>query len=94
MSDDGDNILRLGKDKGQRVVNFINDRAIEDDPCPVCGSTANSVNDTEYSLLVQGKDDNPIASGGQMPLFATICHNCGFVRLFSKFQVEHNMGEE
>lgn len=85
-----DRAVRLSPSDGKRISDHINERATSsDDECVVCGSPVNIVSEMEMSVLVQSIENNPINSGLALPVYVTICNNCGFVRMFSKNIVDH-----
>lgn len=84
----------LGQEHSNKVVDFINRKAVSpNDACPVCGSPKNTVAHTAYKIEAQPAEGVPF-SGVQMPLFATVCFDCGFVRLFSELIVNHLIKQE
>jgi len=84
----------LGREHSNKVVEFINRKAVSpNDACPVCGSPKNTVAHTAYKIEAQPAEGVPF-SGVQMPLFATVCFDCGFVRLFSEMIVNHLIEQE
>ena len=70
-----------------KVTDHINRLAVApNDACAVCGHPHNMVASTYYRLTAQ-PDEEVVASNTVMPLVATACYNCGFVRLFSEILV-------
>lgn len=88
MSDDGSSksVHVLSKEETERVTKFINEKAADpEDRCAVCGDPQNIVTKTTYSILARpigGR--HPMQSKEEIPCYATVCLNCGFVRFFSK----------
>lgn len=84
----------LSQEYSERITEFINERAVApNDECPVCGHFFNIVAPTPYTLTVQ-EAEGAVSSGREMPMLATVCHNCGFVRLFSRRIVDRYLNGE
>lgn len=70
------------------ITAHINRKAVaENDACPVCGSPRNIVAETPYYAPVPPADPKKLENR-IIPLVATICTSCGFVRFFSRAFVE------
>lgn len=77
---------------GRRVSDLINEKAVSpNDACPVCGSPNNTVTPDEYSVSVTASE-GAVSSGRAMPVMATVCTNCGFVRFFSAIMLRELLG--
>lgn len=79
---------------GTKVIDHINQKAVlPKDACLVCGSPNNQVQGMVFKV-----DSEPIAGHAfgahRMPLFSTICFNCGFVRFFNRFVVDKILNDE
>ena len=89
---------QLTPEYANEVTDHINRKATSpDDACPVCGHWYNMVTPTPYRVTALPTED-AFGSGQIMPVLATVCHNCGFVRFFSRFIVDgaierHKSGE-
>lgn len=84
----------LGLHLTNQVTEHINQKATSPtDNCPVCSSPENIVGPTVYSLTTLPAEGTPFTDQ-QMPLFATVCMNCGFVRLFSELVLQRFLQAE
>lgn len=84
----------LTQEQNNRIVRYINERAAsENDECPVCQSPVNTVTPLTFVMDVE-PIDGALASGRNMPLYVTMCHNCGFTRLFNRLLVDRHIREE
>ena len=78
----------LDQDLVTEIVQHINEKATApNDACPVCSSPKNFVASTLYSLATVPAENAPF-SNQHMPLYATVCMDCGFVRLFSELRTQ------
>ena len=85
---------RISPEKDVELVHYLNGKATsENDACMVCGSWKNTITQMTFSLDAQ-PEEGAIASGQQMPLYVTQCHNCGFVRSFNSIIVDRNIQNE
>ena len=90
---------RISQAYAGEVTDHINRQSIApDDACPVCGHWYNMVTFTPYQITALPQSE-AVSSGEVMPVLATVCHNCGFVRLFNRAVVDaaierHEKGEE
>jgi hypothetical protein len=50
--------------------------------CDACDANAWRVSDEKHFVSIVG-DDGTLRPGDGMPLYAVICTNCGFVRLYN-----------
>lgn len=77
----------LTPEEASAFTDHINRKAISPtDACPVCGSAANFVVREVYRLPVA--TTQVVVGGEYQPLLTTVCHGCGFVRLFNKIIVD------
>jgi hypothetical protein len=83
----------LTDDLRNEITHFINQKAVSPtDACPVCGHHFNLVGEDSYQVQVRMEPDT-VFSTSFMPLFTTVCFNCGFVRFFSENIVREKMSE-
>lgn len=80
--------VKLTHEQNIRIVEHINRKAVSpDDACVVCGSRVNHVVESTYAVATIRMV--PSVGGTYMPLIATVCHDCGFVRFFNKIIVDN-----
>jgi hypothetical protein len=83
---------KLTEQERIKVTEFINSKAAApNDACAVCQSPHSLVAETAYTLSTLPAD-GALFSNQQMPLLATVCMECGFVRLFSEVVLRDRMG--
>lgn len=83
----------LTTDETNRYVDFLNRKALSPtDACPVCGHHLNLVNEYVFNIPTLGA---PAPLGRRsMPVFATVCYNCSYVRFFSRLVADAVMEAE
>lgn len=81
----------LSQEQNSRIVRYINEKAAsENDACPVCDSPVNTV--LQFVFVIDAEaTSGSLASGRHMPLYTTMCHDCGYVRFFNKILVDQQI---
>ena len=71
------------------VSDFINERVggQNEDSCPVCNSTNNTVSNLEFTVPVMPTEPL-LGVGPHAPAYGTVCLNCGYIRFFHKIIVD------
>ena len=84
----------IDDDYGTKIIAHINSKAVlPNDACAVCGSPNNRVQPLVFKVDSEPIPDH-VFGAHRMPLFSTICFNCGFVRFFNRFVVDKILNGE